>query len=153
LKKILLEDLSDQIEKLYLTNGVNVIIDNSANVNKKWSSIRIFFSETSKYAFGIDCSAQGFNGVAYGIVLRNQSDDSSPELAKWTNSNLLGDHRNSPSWPWYRCAKLDDNILPMSTNWDKDPQPWTEIAERVLAAKIVEAAEMFRSAINDADIL
>jgi hypothetical protein len=105
-------------------------------------------------AFRVVFDAGNYNEFAYGLVRPGAPQSVLATLKKALDAELGEGSRYAPQdeWAWWRYTSLQDEMLPVVSNWGASSEPWQAIADGSLAPRIIEAAKRVLDAARRAPI-
>ncbi|MCF3948749.1 hypothetical protein AiwAL_12205 [Acidiphilium sp. AL] len=107
--------------------------------NDQWHnylSLSISYPENFPYKFSLEFQNTQFNGLIFGLHRNEENNPQNDDEIFSIIDKQIGPGKRSEWWLWYRKASLADTLLPVSPNWQPDPQPWIDIATGSLAERI-----------------
>lgn len=134
LQKRLLGDLRQQLLTRLRNHDVELVDDPWT----RYSGFTISYSETSPYKFGFEFQNTQFNGLVIGISRKIENDQARGNEYESLVS-AFGGASQSEWWLWWRSASPTDSLLPVPRDWQASTQPWVDIPNQSLAARIEEA--------------
>lgn len=107
--------------------------------NDQWRSylsLSISYPENFPYKFRLEFQNTQFNGLIFGLHRNEENNPQNDDEIFRIIDKQIGPGKRNEWWLWYRKASLADTLLPVSPNWQPDPQPWIDIATGSLAERI-----------------
>lgn len=149
-QRVLIDKLQDQLNRLAPEGWI---------VSEGWSRakhshVEIVNPEWAPLAFQATFDARNYNEFTFGLVRPKSRKAVLVQLMEALDSELGDGSNDEPSndWAWWRCASVDDAMLPVVPDWETSSEPWQAIANGSLAPKIVEAAKRVLDAARTAPL-
>ncbi len=137
IRKRLLANLRQQL----LTSLPDHDVELTDNPWARYSGLSITYSEQSPYRFSLEFDNSQFNGLGIGISRKIKNDQVRGNEYEEVVDSFGAPSEKCPNdwWLWWRWASPTDSLLPVPKNWQTAAEPWVDIVNKSLAARIEKA--------------